>query len=190
MTDPISTNKPKGLFLFENAVNEPFGDLFEKWFKFDETQNSMFSVTNSSGKSTPNSRKVLHYGYKYDYKSGGIKQQAPDLPHIIEILRSSIKNIILDSYETKSLNSVSSKENLKTSSKEKDFLLKIEPERLNQCIINRYLPGQGIGSHIDKLDYGDIIICFTFLSGREMEFNKENIDSFKLYTPNRSMYMM
>jgi hypothetical protein len=179
MTDSISDNIPKGLFLFETAINEKFGDLIEKWLKLEETQNSMFPVTNSIGKSTANSRKVIHYGYKYDYKEGGINQKAPNLPHIIEILRSSIKNTISSSLHG----------NLSVP-EEMDFLLKLEPVRLNQCIINRYLPGQGIGSHIDKLEYGDVIVCFTFLSGREMEFNRENYDSFKLYTHPRSMYIM
>ena len=59
----------------------------------------------------------------------------------------------------------------------------------NQCIINRYLPGQGIGAHIDVKSYGDHIVCFTLGSGREMEFTRDD-DNYCLYTEPRSAYVM
>jgi len=46
--------------------------------------------------------------------------------------------------------------------------------RLNQGIVNRYLPGQGIAKHIDDIKlYDDGICCFTIGSGATMIFRKK-----------------
>ena len=171
----VDTNiLPNGLFFFEDAVPESFCNLIEEWFQTTDVKHSMFSVTNSQGKSSCNSRKVIHYGYKYDYSSGGTKQKAANFPHIIDILLGIIPEV-WRCYSAK-LNSSPLPEDITS--------------KLNQCIINRYLPGQGIGHHIDRSEYGDVIICFTFLSGREMEFTRCGFTPYKVYTPRRSMYVM
>jgi alkylated DNA repair dioxygenase AlkB len=61
--------------------------------------------------------------------------------------------------------------------------------KFNQCIINRYLPTQGISAHIDSLNYGPYIACFTIGSGAELEFTHEN-EIYKLYTEPNSLYIM
>ena len=61
--------------------------------------------------------------------------------------------------------------------------------KFNQCIVNRYGPGQGINKHIDSVNYGNTIACFTFLSGAEMEFTR-GWDTFRLYTEPNSLYVM
>lgn len=62
-------------------------------------------------------------------------------------------------------------------------------EGFNQCIINRYLPGQGINPHTDSSDYGDTIICFTIGGSAEMEFTLDD-HCYKLLVEPRSMYVM
>lgn len=62
-------------------------------------------------------------------------------------------------------------------------------EYFNQCIINRYLPGQGINAHSDRLAYGSVIACFTIGGGVEIEFTRRD-DTYKIYTEPRSMYVM
>jgi len=49
----------------------------------------------------------------------------------------------------------------------------------NQIIVNKYLPGQGIGPHTDHVKFfGDIIISLSLESGCEMIFkNKTNTKS-------------
>src|SRR5690606_9977836 len=42
----------------------------------------------------------------------------------------------------------------------------------NQCIVNRYLPGQGISAHIDKETFGPVIACFTLGSGTDITFSR------------------
>lgn len=65
----------------------------------------------------------------------------------------------------------------------------IPREKLNQCIVNRYLAGQGIGAHIDHPSYGDMIVCFTFESGGTMIFTREK-ERKDLYVEPRSVYIM
>ncbi|KKM74057.1 hypothetical protein LCGC14_1404150, partial [marine sediment metagenome] len=61
----------------------------------------------------------------------------------------------------------------------------------DQCIINRYEPGQGIGAHRDRPDYGEFVACFTLGSGAEIEFSEcHGPGSYKLYTEPRSLYIM
>lgn len=68
-------------------------------------------------------------------------------------------------------------------------LMKTTEGTFDQCIINRYLPGQGIGKHIDALSYGNTVCCFTFGSGAEIEFTR-GTEVYKLYTEPQSLYVM
>lgn len=91
-----------------------------------------------------NSRKVIQYGWQYDYKSGNTRRPAPEIPSVITKLIPLIYS---------------------TGVVPRDYVL-------NQCIINKYLPGQGISAHIDHKDYGEFICCFTIGHGTIMEFTK------------------
>lgn len=122
-----------------------------------------FPVSNASGKSSSSGRRVLHYGYSYDYSSGSSSGTAPRMPKIIRRIRRRILRSFPDLVDSK--------------------------RYWNQCIINRYLPGQGIGAHIDVKSYGDHIVCFTLGSGREMEFTQGS-KKYCLYTEPRSAYVM
>jgi alkylated DNA repair dioxygenase AlkB len=68
-----------------------------------------------------------------------------------------------------------------------------EKTKLNQCIVNKYEPKQGISAHIDKTTFGPVIVCFTLNSGTTMTFSrmvgdiKEVIE--KYVEPN-SVYLM
>lgn len=69
-----------------------------------------------------------------------------------------------------------------------------EGEKYNQCIINKYLPGQGISAHIDSKNFGDTIVCFTIGSTATMVFapTKEINEKYSipvLVKPN-SVYIM
>lgn len=112
--------------------------------------------------SSANSRIVRHYGFRYNYSSKGVTEPAPPFPSIISKLREIIRSI----------NAVP------------------DDLPLNQCIINRYLPGQGISAHIDSLSYADFVCCFTFGSGAELEFTKSDKNPVFLYTELNSLYIM
>ena len=116
----------------------------------------------SSVSQSANSRMVLQYGFRYNYVSGNTTEEIESFPRIIRKLRRKIRCIggIDDSYP------------------------------LNQCIINRYLPGQGISAHIDSLSYDDYICCVTLGSGAELEFTRNGYDTVSLYTEPDSLYIM
>jgi len=116
-----------------------------------------FSVSSSE-----NARQVLHFGYMYNYGSGGKLEAAPEFSKDIAWLRSKIRETHLASAEF----------------------------ALNQCIVNKYLPGQGIAAHTDKNSFDDCICCVTIGSGATMEFTKNGCDPVTLYTAPRSLYVM
>ena len=165
MNPGMNITHPSGLFYFEDAVPAMFGCAMEKWLHSPTVTNNLFPVSNAQGKSSDNARRVLHYGYKYNYSTSGIREQIEPFPHIVEVLRSVIPLMWTDA---------------------PDSILKT----LNQCLINRYLPGQGIGAHIDSLEYGGIVVCFTFGAGREMEFTRTGYAPYTVYTLPMSMYVM
>jgi alkylated DNA repair dioxygenase AlkB len=70
-----------------------------------------------------------------------------------------------------------------------DPLLEVLDDDFNQCIINRYLPGEGISAHIDSKAFGDTIACFTLGKGM-MKFTRNGYQDVELYTENKSLYIM
>jgi alkylated DNA repair dioxygenase AlkB len=60
----------------------------------------------------------------------------------------------------------------------------------DQCIVNKYLPGQGISAHIDSLKYDEFIYCITLGVGATMTFRHGSDLIYNLYTEPRSAYSM
>jgi alkylated DNA repair dioxygenase AlkB len=158
--DVIQINKSKkvkGLYYIDNAINsndsDPIIDFLDKQ-KWSHVTDSV------------NSRKVQHYGYKYDYNTGTTNISTDPIPNILLELRDYLSIICeyLNIHNT-----------------------------FNQCIVNNYMAGQGIGKHIDSKSYGDVIGCFTIGSGATMRFtrgeNGENGKYIKYVEPN-SLYIM
>ena len=63
-------------------------------------------------------------------------------------------------------------------------------QNLTQCIVNRYLPGEGIAPHIDSQDFGSRIYCFTFGSPVTLDFTKEGEVSHSFRPDVYSLYIM
>lgn len=97
---------------------------------------------------TSMSRRVQHYGYRYDYRGRGVRRSdlLGDLPDWVEFI---IKRGI------------------------QIGLFPHNPE-FNQVIINEYQPGQGIGPHIDQpRTFGGTIVSLSLGSMVPMEFTSE-----------------
>jgi len=114
---------------------------------------------------SPNSRKVQHYGYLYDYATRTTNAPAPSFPTCIEDMASLLL------VECRNLNLVN------------------DGYRFNQCIVNNYEPGQGISRHIDLKSYGGVIGCFTFGSGAVMRFHHAG-SVHDMYVEPNSLYIM
>lgn len=103
--------------------------------------------------STELSRRVQHYGYKYDYRSKHIDEsmKVKELPEWAKYIGHKLLM---------------------------EGLFQKEPD---QVIINEYLPGQGISPHVDCVPcFGDVVASISFLSPYIMTFssikNGESID--------------
>ena len=173
------TVKPKHLYYFNDFTpSEIQGDV-KTWFNLESTQNQLKYITNRKGEYTDKSRMVIHYGYKYDYVNKVAKTKTTSFPLIIQQLRDRILGQVED------LPSCSSSSCLPL-----EFTRLLKDCTFNQCIINRYLLGQGIGAHTDREDFGGCIACYTFFGGREMEFTRKGFQPFRLYTKPGSLYVM
>ena len=91
------------------------------------------------------SRRVQHYGWRYDYKARAI---TPDMH--IGALPDWLGEIALRLYE-------------------ETGLFDRVPE---QVIVNEYLPGQGIATHIDHPGFGPTVCTISLLDDWEMDFSE------------------
>lgn len=151
-------DKVSGLFYIPNVIDSSYAkdlikNLDEKgnWVPLSDSQNS---------------RKVQHYGYKYDYKKRSVYEKADPIPDYIQPLANKLKRL---------------------SGK-----LELIPENydFNQVIINNYEPGQSISAHIDVKDYGKVIGCYTIGSGSTMRFTKDDEENVDVYVQPNSLYVM
>ena len=144
-----------GLYYFKDVVSD---ELSKEITTYLSECNDWFPVGGAS-----NSRQVIHYGYKYNYKSGDVTEKAKPFPTCIVKLLEIIKQVA-------------------DFQSEKDAAF-------TQCLINKYEPNQGIAPHIDSLSYGRYICCFTLGSGANLTFTNygKTVD---LYTEPNSLYIM
>lgn len=108
-----------------------------------EEEQALLSQVDSEPWSTELARRVQHYGYRYHYKTRNIEEtmHIGDLPDWAQCLAHRL----------------------------------MEPgyfgELPDQVIVNEYLPGQGIASHIDCIPcFGPIIVSLSLNSGCLMDF--------------------
>lgn len=149
---------PDGLFYLDNIIVK---DKEKELFDFLDEDNGKKWKSLSDSK---NSRKVQHYGYLYNYKSGNVKEKGDDIPKEFQFLIDHLNE-----------------ECNKKLGKTYDF---------NQVIVNNYDPGQGISAHTDVKDYGEVIGCYTIGSGATMRFTKGEDIMYDLYVKAKSLYIM
>lgn len=116
-----------------------------------------------------NSRRVLQFGYLYDYASRG---EAPlvrtdPIPEFLQPLVVSAQ------------------------AQCRHFIPGVSERHIafNQIIVNRYRPKEGISAHTDRFTFGPIICCFSFGRAAKFEFSRDNT-IFKLLVQSRSLYIM
>lgn len=130
-------------------------DVEEQLIKY--LNNQTWSTVSSSS----NSRRVIHFGRSYNYKS-----RKDDGPSGVSPIPPEIKHIA-------------------------DHLIKygIMP-RVEQVIINEYLPGQNISAHSDIPAYGDVIVSLGIGESANFIFrgiSKNKGQVMKIVHPSRSL---
>ena len=148
----------QGLYYID-SVGYLDDDLSEKL-----DQNKWVSLSTS-----PNSRRVQHYGYKYNYNPSHIKNKtdepAAPFPDFIQGLSEKLKRECMD------LGIIN------------------EVYNFNQCIVNEYKVGQSISPHIDDRSYGPVIGCYTIGCAGNMVFTYGD-DKIVLNVSPNSLYIM
>jgi len=97
------------------------------------------------------SRRVMHFGYKYDYTSRSLDETARigSLPEWLTQLSALIREA--------------------ASQQVQQLLDSHHP--FEQAIINEYLPGQGIAPHIDRDCFGPVVATVSLGSASNMKFS-------------------
>jgi len=156
---------PPGLYYRDDVIPASLQEELAQWV--GSTQAEWWYVTGRSGRPVESSRRVIHFGFAYDYTTTSTHKPAPPMPPVVAKLRDRILQDWQTSPPTISDVSV-----------------------WNQCIVNRYEPGQGIGSHTDNPTYGPAIACYTIMAGRQMRFTRDNHPRFDIRTRPGSIYVM
>jgi alkylated DNA repair dioxygenase AlkB len=154
-----------GFFYFKNVIEPDLADDIISFLNEQEWKGVSASETG---------RKVQQYGFEYDYstRKGSDYKKIADIPELLLLLQQI------------GLHTVESLVDEET----------FEKCQLNQCIVNKYEPKQGISAHIDKVTFGPAIVCFTLGSGTTMTFTKTDKDGTKhtidKYVEPNSVYLM
>jgi alkylated DNA repair dioxygenase AlkB len=155
-------NQISGLYYFENILDESSANTLLN--NLDNIQNNYNGYKGWKPITQhPNSRKVQHFGYIYDYLNGNTNTETEKLPEFLEEIKNKLNNIC-SSNNIPSIN-------------------------FNQCIVNNYEPGQGISKHIDSKAYGPIVASFSLNSGSYMTF-RNGANVVKKYIKPNSVYIM
>jgi len=87
------------------------------------------------------SRRVQHYGFRYDYRAPGSGRHdpAPPFPRWATVIGARLAS----------------------------FFDGAMPE---QCIVNEYRPGQGIGMHADHVSFGPVVVSLSLGDAWTMNF--------------------
>jgi alkylated DNA repair dioxygenase AlkB/SAM-dependent methyltransferase len=170
-------------------------------------------------------RKVQHYGYVFDYRTADvlrnretIESQCPALPAIPQLRINNLNGHPSGPSRHPSEDLVSYSDRCVREGRGWELLAatiervrhhnfdhpagvanshKIRYPHLNQLTVNRYEPGDGIGSHIDTVSaFGDGLISISLNSGIVMEFRRagttpgDNGCRKLVYVPRRSLLLM
>jgi len=162
----LVTTEVPGLFIYPDAISTSRSRQILNILESDSFREYMSPVPGFGGKTSEKSRRVAHFGWYYSYKSKSVASRAPQFPtDLDDLIKGPISEVLTHSRLPESL--------------------------LNQIIVNRYLPGQGISAHVDLLSFGPIIVSATFGSGRVMRFTHPTLKTkVDVYTPEGSVYIM
>lgn len=167
-------------------------------------------------------RKVQHYGYVFDYQTADVLRDrtqegadCPPMPGLPNDVKETFSKCDGEDSDKKNLDFLldysrecvddgrgwealaalverTRRYEFRDEEGSYDSHLRHFPD-LNQLTVNHYLPGEGIGSHVDTpSDFDDGLISISLNSGVVMEFRKQNDKSTKklVYLPPRSLLLM
>lgn len=151
----------KQLRMFDKQATIPGLGYLPQYITPEQEEELIQAIDNMPW-STELRRRVQHYGYKYDYKSRSIGDS-----HYLGPIPYWLKDISTRLY--------------------KDNIFTTEPD---QIIINEYISGQGIASHVDCIQcFGDVICSLSLGSSCMMTFTNDLTKQSVLLAP-RSLLIL
>jgi alkylated DNA repair dioxygenase AlkB len=130
----------KGLYYFNDVITE-------------DEENELYAHIYNQEWLTELSRRVIHYGYKYDYRKRKINKD--DYLGELPIWTTQLQKTIFDLID--------------------DNEIKVPYKKFDQLIINEYKAGQGISAHIDCVPcFEDGIVTVTIGCSGIMTFVNSN----------------
>ena len=132
------------------AAAAPTGLEYHSDFLAASEEDGLLAHIDSFEWFTDLSRRVMHFGYKYDYTNRRLDESAyiGPLPEWLAQLSHMVREAA--SEELKGL---------------------LDPQQpFEQAIINEYLPGQGIAPHIDRDCFGPVVATVSLGSAVNMDF--------------------
>ena len=155
----------------EETITAPTGLEYYPNFLVASEEDRLLAHIDDSEWLTDLSRRVLHFGYKYDYTSRSLDETARigPLPQWLAQLSQSVREAA--SEEAKQL---------------------LDPRRpFEQAIINEYLPGQGIAPHIDRDCFGPVVATVSLGSAVNMDFRCDSTgDDYMQHLVPRSLVLL
>ncbi len=145
------------LLLFaEDAAVGPDGLEYHEGFLTPAEEVDLLTQIDASEWLTDLSRRVLHFGFKYDYSNRRLDETARigPLPEWLTCLAFKVREA--------------------ASASVKPLLDQQRP--FEQAIINEYEPGQGIAPHIDRDCFGPVVATVSLGSGINMDFVRRAAD--------------
>ncbi len=136
------------------TVTAPAGLEYHNDFLDTSEEDGLLAYIDDSEWLTDLSRRVLHFGYKYDYTNRKLDETARigPLPEWLTQLSNLVREAAAE--EAKQL---------------------LDPDQpFEQAIINEYLPGQGIAPHIDRDCFGPIVATVSLGSAVNMDFCRDS----------------
>lgn len=132
------------------TATAPMGLEYRPDFLVASQEDELLAYIDNSEWLTDLSRRVMHFGYKYDYTSRRLDETARigPLPEWLAQLSNRVREA--------------------ASEKAKQRLVPNQP--FEQAIINEYLPGQGIAPHIDRDCFGPLVATVSLGSAVNMDF--------------------
>ena len=132
------------------AATAPVGLEYHSDFLAASDEDGLLAHIDDSEWLTDLSRRVMHFGYKYDYTSRRLDETARigPLPEWLAQLANMVRE-------------AASEEAMQLLDADRPF---------EQAIINEYLPGQGIAPHIDRDCFGPIVATVSLGSAVNMDF--------------------
>lgn len=143
--------------------NLPPGLVYcQDWLSADEHNAAVAEVDNNIFETTL-SRRVQHYGARYEYDSSQVAAigSAPPIPPVLKVIGERLVN---------------------------EGFFDRSPE---QVIVNEYLSGQGIAAHIDRQSFGPAVATVSLIESWPMLFkNLGGNDEFEVLLEAKSLAVM